>query len=90
MRKIKEKLKEKIVFVLSSMGEKFSLKGLDIETKNNTNLVKVFADRPGGITIHDYADIYKKLSVYFETIDILPGPYKLEVSSPGAKNKEER
>jgi ribosome maturation factor RimP len=90
MRKIKEKLKEKIDFALSSMEEKFSLKALTILTKNKTNLIKVFVDRPGGITIDDCVDISKKLSVHPEIFDLLPRPYRLEVSSPGAENKEER
>jgi len=90
MRKNKEKLKEKIGFALSSMGEKFSLKRLDIVTKNKTNLVKVFVERPGGITIDDCVDISEKLSVHLEILDLLPGSYRLEVSSPGAENKEER
>jgi ribosome maturation factor RimP len=90
MRKFKEKIKEKIDSALSSMEEKFSLKAFEIVTKNKTNLIKVFVDRPGGITIDDCVHISEKLSVHPELFDLLPGAYRLEVSSPGAENKEER
>lgn len=90
MEKIKDKLKEKIDFVLSSMREDFSLKELIIERNSKTNLLKVFVDKPGGITIDDCAQISKKLSVHLDVLDVLKGSYRLEVSSPGAENKEER
>ncbi len=90
MEKVKEKLKEKIDFVLSNMREDFSLKELIIERNSKTNLLKVFVDRPGGITIDDCAQISKKLSVHLDVLDLIKGSYRLEVSSPGAENKEER
>jgi ribosome maturation factor RimP len=86
----KEKLKEKIGSALSSMGENFSLKGLNISTRNKSDILKVFVDKPGGITIDDCAEISKKLSVHLEIVDLLSKPYRLEVSSPGTENKEER
>ncbi len=90
MEKVKEKLKEKINFVLSSMREDFSLQGLDIEINNKTNLLRVFVNRPGEITIDDCAQISKKISVHLDIFDFIPEPYRLEVSSPGTENKEER
>jgi len=90
MEKVKEKVKEKINFVLSSMREDFSLQGLDIETNNKTSLLRVFVNRPGGITIDDCAQISKKISVHLDIFDFIPEPYRLEVSSPGTENKEER
>jgi len=86
----KVKVKEKINFVLSSMREDFSLQGLDIEINNKTNLLRVFVNRPGEITIDDCAQISKKISVHLDIFDFIPEPYRLEVSSPGTENKEER
>jgi ribosome maturation factor RimP len=90
MGKIKEKLKEKIDFVLGSMKEDFTLKGLDVEKGKSTKFIRVFVDKPGGITIDECAKISEKLSVYLDVYDYIYGPYRLEVSSPGAENKEEK
>lgn len=90
MKRIKEELKEKIKFVLSSMKEDFSLQGLNIEAKIGTKILKIFVDKPGGITIDDCVHISEKLSVHLEVSDIISEPYRLEVSSPGTEKKEAR
>jgi ribosome maturation factor RimP len=87
MKRIKEKLKEKINFVLKSLKGDFSLEGLDIEINNGTNLLKIFVDKPGGITIDDCIHISEKLSVHLEVFDFIPGTYRLEVSSPGVERE---
>ncbi len=90
MNRIKEELKEKINFVLSSMKGDFSLTGLEIENNNETNLLKIFVDKPGGITIDDCAHISEKVSVHLEVCDLITGDYRLEVSSPGVEKKVAR
>ncbi len=90
MKRIKEELKEKINFVLSSMKGDFSLMELDIESNNGINLLKIFVDKPGGITIDDCAHISEKVSVHLEVCDFIPGSYRLEVSSPGVEKKVAR
>ena len=87
MKGSKEKLKEKINFVLSSMEKDFSLRGLDIEDRNGSKLLKIFVDRPGGITIDDCADISEKVSVHLEVGNLIDGSYRLEVSSPGVEKE---
>ena len=90
MKGSEEKLKEKINFVLSSMKKDFSLMGLDIENKHGTKLLKIFVDKPGGITIDDCANISEKVSVHLGVGDLITGSYRLEVSSPGVKKKVAR
>lgn len=87
MEKIKEKIKEKINSVLSSMNEEFSLQGLDISANNGIELIRIFVDKPGGITIDDCANISEKLSVHLEVNDFISGNYRIEVSSPGIEKK---
>ncbi len=89
MKKISEKMKEKIDFVLSSMEENFALRRLDIENKERAKLIRVFVDKPGGVTINDCAKISEKISVHLDVLDYINGPYRLEVSSPGAENRRE-
>lgn len=46
--------------------------------------VQVMADRPDGqMTIDDCASISRKLSPLLDTLDPMPGGYRLEVSTPG-------
>ena len=88
MKRTKEELKEKINFVLKSMKDDFSLRSLNIEANNGTKILRIFVDKPGGITIDDCVHISEKVSVHLEVSDFISEPYRLEVSSPGAENKE--
>ena len=90
MEMIEEKLKEKINTVLASMKEAFSLEGLEILSDNGIKLIKVYTQKPGGITIDDCASISEKISVHLEVCDLISGSYRLEVSSPGIEKKAAR
>jgi ribosome maturation factor RimP len=46
-------------------------------------LVRIFIDREGGVTIHDCSEISHHLGDVLNVHDVPPGPYTLEVSSPG-------
>ena len=46
-------------------------------------LVRVFIDREGGVTVDDCALISNQLGDLLDVHDVPPGPYTLEVSSPG-------
>jgi ribosome maturation factor RimP len=90
MKRIEERLKEKINFVLLSMKKDFSLMGLDIKNNNGTKFLKILVDKPGGITIDDCVHISKKITVHLEVCDLITGSYRLEVSSPGVEKKAVR
>ena len=87
MKETEKKLKEKINLVLKSMKEDFSLKKLHIDGNNGMNLIRIFVDKPGGITIDDCADISEKVSVHLEVCNFFSGNYRIEVSSPGIEKK---
>ncbi|MBN1694677.1 hypothetical protein JW879_04645 [candidate division WOR-3 bacterium] len=90
MKGTKERLKEKINFVLSSMKKDFSLMGLEIKNNNGIKLLKIFVDKPGGITIDDCVHISQKVRIHLEVCDLITGSYRLEVSSPGVEKKAVR
>ena len=46
-------------------------------------LVRIFIDREGGVTLHDCSEISHQLGDVLDVNDVPPGPYTLEVSSPG-------
>jgi len=46
-------------------------------------VVRIFMDREGGVTLDDCAEISNQLGDLLDIHDVPPGPYTLEVSSPG-------
>ena len=46
-------------------------------------LVRIFMDREGGVTVDDCAHISNQLGDLLDVHDVPPGPYTMEVSSPG-------
>ena len=64
-------------------GEGFELVHVEIVTWNRQTIVRVYADKPGGINLDECADISRQLG---DLLDVhLPdmGGYRLEISSPG-------
>jgi ribosome maturation factor RimP len=50
-------------------------------------IVRIIADKPGGITIDECAELNDRLGELLERDDIITEPYILEVSSPGLDRK---
>ncbi|HHT72499.1 MAG TPA: ribosome maturation factor RimP [Firmicutes bacterium] len=46
-------------------------------------VLRVFLDKPGGIDVEDCRSVSEVLSDVLDREDPIPGPYSLEVSSPG-------
>lgn len=46
-------------------------------------IVRVYMDKEGGVTLDDCAEISNQLGDILDVNDIPPGPYTMEVSSPG-------
>lgn len=64
-------------------GEGFELVHVEAVTWNRQAIIRIYADKPGGITLGDCAAISRQLG---DLLDVnLPdmGSYRLEVSSPG-------
>ncbi|MGQ9825060.1 MAG: ribosome maturation factor RimP [Desulfotomaculales bacterium] len=45
--------------------------------------LRVFIDKPGGVTLDDCQALSERLGVLLDEADPIPNPYFLEVSSPG-------
>ncbi len=64
-------------------GEGFELVQVEMVTWNRQTIIRIYADKPGGITLDECAGISRQLG---DLLDVhLPdmGGYRLEVSSPG-------
>ena len=51
-------------------------------TKRN-QVVRIYIDKPGGVTVEDCSDVSRSVEEAMDGDDFMPGPYVLEVSSPG-------
>ena len=64
-------------------AEKFELVHIECVTSNRDKIVRLYMDKPGGVTLDDWVMISRQLGdlidVHIENI----GRYRLEVSSPG-------
>ncbi len=52
--------------------------------KRGRGTLRLFLDQPGGITLEVLTRINRLVGQLLEVHDLIPGPYTLEVSSPGA------
>jgi ribosome maturation factor RimP len=46
-------------------------------------LLRIYVDAPQGVNVDQCARLSRELSVILDVEDIIPGPYNLEISSPG-------
>lgn len=56
---------------------------LEVKGKPGNQLIKVFVDRPGGITLDACESLSRQISDRLEIEDIIQDKYRLEISSPG-------
>jgi ribosome maturation factor RimP len=64
---------------------------VDMRGSGGSRMLRVFIDKPGGVTHEDCANVSRELSTVLDVEDAVPGgPYVLEVSSPGLDRKLSR
>ncbi len=64
-------------------GEGVELVDTILERQRSGWFLRIYIDRPGGITLDDCQRASEQLSVELDVQDPIPGAYTLEVSSPG-------
>jgi len=76
---------ESVKKIAQRVAEDRGLELVDVELKRKRQgaLVRVFADRPGGIGIDELQGLSRELSAVLDAEDPVQGSYTLEVSSPG-------
>lgn len=62
---------------------------VDAEWKGGSRggTLRIFIDKPSGITHTDCENVSRQLSAALDVEDLIPGAYRLEVSSPGLDRK---
>lgn len=89
---LKKRLEDLINKVL--WDKNIKLAGLELKGAGSYTLVRVFIDKPGGVTIDDCALVSREFSNLLDIENPIEGRYTLEVSSPGfdyeQKNKTKK
>src|SRR5712691_10538875 len=80
---------EKIRAMVERVAVSEGLALVDVELKGGASnpLLRVYIDKPEGVTHADCQRVSEQLSVMFDVEDPFPASYVLEVSSPGLDRK---
>ena len=79
---IKQKMEELLQPLLEAQGTEL----VDLELhrpRRGKTIVRLFLDRPEGITLGEIARVSRMVGDLLEVYDLIPESYHLEVSSPG-------
>ena len=68
-------------------GLGYELADLEVKLGGRSGIVRVFIDRPEGISLDDCEKVSLAVSALLDVEDPVPGHYDLEVSSPGLNRK---
>jgi len=77
-----EKLEEILTPELDGIGVE-CIKCEVLGTKGS-HVVRLYIDKPGGVSIKDCASVSRAIGLVLDRLDLFPGRYLLEVSSPGS------
>jgi ribosome maturation factor RimP len=75
----------RILQKLDNLLQDSEIELVDVETLGSSRglIVRIYVDKPGGISVGDCARLSRAVGDHFEAEDAIPGRYVLEVSSPG-------
>jgi ribosome maturation factor RimP len=76
---------DKVSDIVEPVAEDFGLELVDVvyAAERGKKVLRVFVDKPGGVTIDDLSALSREVSTLLDVQDVVPGSYSLEVSSPG-------
>ena len=78
---MKEKLEKLLVPILAA--ENTELVEVQVIGRIGSQTIKVFIDCEGGTTLEKCTKISREFSDWLDIEDVIPGKYRIEVSSPG-------
>lgn len=80
-----EDIKGKIAGLAGSVAAEYAVEVVDIEFVGSMRrpTVRIFIDKPGGVTLEDCAHFSRAVSAVLDVEDPIRAAYVLEVSSPG-------
>jgi len=85
MNSLEEKVIGDVRQILDPIILEEGLELVDIEYRREGRgkILRIYIDKEGGVTIGDCTKVSRELGILLDIHDVVPGPYTLEVSSPG-------
>jgi len=80
-----EKVQQLVERILEETG--IFLVDIEIGGRNKPSLLRIYIDKPGGVTVDDCAKVSRELADLLDIEDIIGHKYTLEVSSPGGRKQ---
>ncbi|CAK0764815.1 ribosome maturation factor RimP [Gammaproteobacteria bacterium] len=81
MVKAPSRLKQLLEPLVIAMG--YELVGMEYIGQGRRRVLRLYIDKPTGVTVDDCGRLSHQVSGVLEVEDPIPGPYTLEISSPG-------
>ncbi|MBW7956795.1 MAG: ribosome maturation factor RimP [Deltaproteobacteria bacterium] len=80
-----EGVEDRIRELARPVAEGFGLELVDVSytSEYGRRVLRIYIDKPGGITVEDCERVSRELSAILDVEDPIPQSYNLEVSSPG-------
>lgn len=82
-RKVQKAVLELVEPVINGLG--YELVDLRILADSGRTILRIMADKPGGITLDECAKLSREISPHLDVADVVPYAYNLEISSPGLR-----
>jgi ribosome maturation factor RimP len=81
MRNVETTLRDRLASVVNAMDYEFV--GCEMLRQGRGSVLRIFIDKPQGITVEDCSRVSRQLSAMLDVEDPIQGDYTLEISSPG-------
>jgi ribosome maturation factor RimP len=83
---------ERVQQIAERVAASSGLELVEVEFRGGgkSRMLRIFIDKPGGVTHADCANLSREVSTILDVEDVVPGSYLLEVSSPGLDRKLSR
>lgn len=79
---------ERIREIAGRVAASEGMEVVDVEFRGGRQgLLRIFIDKPAGITHQDCEVVSRQVGAILDVEDLVPGPYTLEVSSPGVERR---
>jgi ribosome maturation factor RimP len=81
----RDRVRQMVIEVIEGQG--YELVELELKRSGKTGILRVFIDKPAGISHQDCELVSEQLGTVLDVEDLIPFSYTLEVSSPGLDRK---
>lgn len=85
MSTLSDPTRDRIESLVEALLKAEGLELVDLEFRKEARgwVLRIFMDKPGGVTLDDCSDLSREIGDQIEVNDLIPHSYTLEVSSPG-------